>query len=120
MAAARTRVLVVEDDASIRLLCRVNLELRGYAVSEAATLAQARAALAGGDVQAVLLDLALGADDGLELLHELDDVPVALLTGGDRTGAGLAVLAKPFGLEELVATVERLAGPAVTGRLPTG
>jgi DNA-binding response OmpR family regulator len=114
------RVLVVDDDASIRLLCRVNLELRGYAVAEAATLAQAREVLMGGDVHAVLLDLALGADDGLELLPELDGVPVALLTGRDRPGVGLAVLDKPFELEELFSTVERLAGPTATGRLAGG
>ncbi len=110
MAAARTRVLVVDDDASIRLLCRVNLELRGYAVAEAATLAQARAVLAGGGVHAVLLDLALGADDGLELLPELRELPVALMTGRDGPGPAHPVLEKPFALEELVSTVELLAG----------
>jgi DNA-binding response OmpR family regulator len=114
------RVLVVDDDASIRLLCRVNLELRGYAVAEAATLVQARELLAGGGVHAVLLDLALGADDGLELLPELEGVPVALLTGRELPGAGLPVLEKPFELEELCSTVERLAGPAATGRLASG
>jgi len=114
------RVLVVDDDASIRLLCRVNLELRGYAVAEAATLAQAREMLAGGAVHAVLLDLALGADDGLELLPELGGVPVALLTGRERQGDALPVLGKPFELDELFSTVERLAGAAATGRLASG
>ena len=120
MAAARTCVLVVDDDASIRLVCRVNLELRGYAVAEAATLAEARVVLAGEDVHAVLLDLALGREDGLELIPELGALPVALMTGRDRTGSALASLEKPFDLDELVATVERLAGPAAVGRLPTG
>ena len=117
MSPAETRVLVVDDDASIRLLCRVNLELRGFAVAEAETLAQARAVLADEDVHAVLLDLVLGADDGLELVPELGDRPVALMTGRDRAGAGLAVLEKPFELDELVVVVERLVA---IGRLPTG
>lgn len=124
MDAASTRVLVVDDDASIRLLCRVNLELHGYAVDEAETLAQARAVLAEKEVQAVLLDLALGAEDGLALLHEVQagglGVPVVLLTGRDgAAAAGLAqaVLEKPFQLEELTSTVELLAGPAAMGRL---
>ncbi len=115
MAAARTCVLVVDDDASIRLLCRVNLELRGYAVAEAGTLAEARAALAAEDVHAVLLDLALGADDGLELLRELEEIPVALMTGRDEPGAARLVLEKPFALEQLVATVELLAGSLPAG-----
>ena len=33
-----TTVLVVEDDASLRLLCRLNLELERYSVLEAGTL----------------------------------------------------------------------------------
>lgn len=124
MAAAQTRVLVVDDDASIRLLCRVNLELNGYAVNEAESLAEARAVLAEVEVQAVLLDLALGAEDGLALLQELQvgglDVPVVLLTGRDGAateGLAQAVLQKPFQLEDLVSTIDLLAGPAGIGRL---
>ena len=124
MDSAPTRVLVVDDDAAIRLLCRVNLELAGYEVDEAETLAQARAVLAEKEVQAVLLDLALGAEDGLALLHEVRaggvDVPIVLLTGRDgAAAAGLAqaVLEKPFQLEELVSTVGLLAGSAGIGRL---
>lgn len=124
MAAAQTRVLVVDDDASIRLLCRVNLELHGYAVSEAESLAEARTVLAEVEVQAMLLDLALGAEDGLALLPELRagglDVPVVLLTGRDGEaveGLAQAVLRKPFQLEELVSTIDLLAGPKGIGRL---
>jgi DNA-binding response OmpR family regulator len=117
MAAAGKLVLVVDDDPSIRLLCRINLELGGYAVAEAETLAQARAVLAEGGVRAVLLDLRLGADDGLALLRELraggSDLPVALLTGrdgldGEADGLAHAILAKPFHLDELSSTVELL------------
>jgi DNA-binding response OmpR family regulator len=124
MAGANTRVLVVDDDASIRLLCRVNLELRGYAVNEAESLVEARAVLAEVEVQAVLLDLGLGAEDGLALLEELQagglDVPVVLLTGRDGAAAGglaQAVLQKPFQLEELISTIDLLAGPKGIGRL---
>ena len=35
-------VLVVDDERSLRLLCRVNLELEGHVVHEAGTLAEAR------------------------------------------------------------------------------
>ena len=43
-------VLIVDDDQSLRLLCRVNLELEGYGVIEARDAAEAEEALAGGDV----------------------------------------------------------------------
>ena len=111
------RILVVDDDASIRLLCRVNLELDGYEVLEATTLAEARALLAQDSVHAVLLDVHVGPDDGRELLAELQargHPPVALLTGSsDPTKVHPppdAVVPKPFTLEQLKQAVESLLG----------
>lgn len=114
-------VLVVDDDSSIRFICRVNLELEGWAVREAGTVEQARAELADGRVDVVLLDAHIGADSGLDFLNELrrdqPDLPVAMLTGsvGTQTFTDVpadAVLAKPFTLEELSETVRSLASPA--------
>ena len=110
-------VLVVEDDASLRLLCRVNLEVEGCRVLEAPTLGAARQLVANDSVEVVLLDVHLGQEDGLELLHELrrdrPSLPVALFTGSadidsvSRLGAD-EVLRKPFSLEGLSETVKRL------------
>lgn len=115
MASPNT-VLVVDDDPSIRLLCRLNLELEGCRVLEAASVAQARAELANEDVDVVLLDVHVGSENGVEFMHELrrahPDVKVALLTGSDRvedTGSD-AVIPKPFRLEQLTSTVANLAG----------
>jgi two-component system, NtrC family, response regulator AlgB len=112
-------VLVVDDDASIRLLCRINLELEGWTVREAATLAEAREQLADGAVEVVLLDVHVGADSGLEFLEELrrdhPGTPVAMLTGSVgmpeavEGSGGDAVIAKPFTLEQLTETVRTLA-----------
>ncbi len=117
-------MLVVDDDASLRLLCRINLELDGYEVIEAVSATAARAVLAGGGVDAVLLDLHLGNDDGRDLLHDLGDdrPPVALFTGSEQVSAELsalaeAVLAKPFELDALAATVERLVAHGATGQV---
>ena len=110
-------VLVVDDDRSIRFLCRVNLELEGWTVREAGTLAQARRELEERPVEVVLLDLHVGSERGLDFLDELrrdhPTVSVALLTGSvetssaDDVGAD-AVIAKPFTLEHLVETVRGL------------
>ena len=112
--AAQT-VLVVDDDDSLRLLCRVNLELDGFRVLEAGSLAEAREALAGGEVEAMLLDFHLGDGDGRELLKMLGDdrPPVALFTGSVTIDSALRALAdgvlpKPFSLEALAATVRGL------------
>jgi DNA-binding response OmpR family regulator len=113
-------VLVVDDDQSIRFLCRVNLELEGWTVREAGTLAEARRELADGVVDAVLLDLHVGLESGVQFLRELRTghagVPVALLTGSAETSSAAdvgadAVIPKPFTLEQLVETVRGLQRP---------
>ena len=112
---ART-ALVVDDDASIRLLCRLNLELEGWRVLEAATLAQARDQLAADSVDVVVLDVHVGSDNGIEFMGELraerPGLKVALLTGSEDVGdAGSdAVIPKPFTIEQLTSTVSKLAG----------
>jgi len=113
------RVLVVDDDGSLRLLCRINLELEGYAVREAATLADARAILEAEPVSVVLLDLHLGRESGETLLDELragePRIPVVVVTGSGELDAGEpplpadALLGKPFTIEALVETVRALA-----------
>ena len=67
---AATGVLVVDDEPSIRLLCKVNLELDGHEVLEAHSLATARAALAEEDVDVVVLDVHLRGERSDALLAE--------------------------------------------------
>ena len=107
--------LVVDDDAAIRVLVRINLELEGFAVSEAATLAEAAAAVQRDRPAVVLLDVHLGTEDTTELLAELraDGIPVAVVTGSadieDYEDAADGVLAKPFEPDTLIALAHRLA-----------
>jgi DNA-binding response OmpR family regulator len=109
------RALVVDDDAALRLLCRVNLELEGFAVREAATVAEAEAALAAERPDVVLLDVHLRGEQTHDLLARIraDGIPVALVTGSvdmsDYRDSADAMLAKPFVPEMLVETARRLA-----------
>jgi len=111
-------VLVVDDEPSIRLLCRINLELEGFDVLEAGTLAEARAAVSSRDVSVVLLDLRIGHETGADLVHELRNrqppVPIAFVTGSSEINPvdhdlADAYLRKPFTIEALLSTVRRLA-----------
>ena len=111
-------VLVVEDEQSLRLLCRVNLELDGHRVGEAASLAEARSAIERDQPDVILLDRHLGPDDGLELLDEIEalelPVRVVLLSGSSEVGPELrarvaGVLGKPFTLDSLAAAVSGVA-----------
>ena len=112
------RVLVVEDEEALRLLCRVNLELVGHRVTEAGSLGAARAALEAETPDVVLLDLHLGHEDGLELLDEIEALDLAsrvvLFSGTSEVGPELrarvgGVLGKPFALESLNAAVGGVA-----------
>jgi DNA-binding response OmpR family regulator len=111
-------VLIVDDDESLRLLCRVNLELDGYRVAEAPTVAAAEEALARGGVDLILLDVHVGADDGVELMRSLRQrdhgSPVILFTGSALLDAKTiaeadGVVPKPFRLEQLLDVVRSLA-----------
>ena len=110
-------VLIVDDDASLRLLCRVNLELDGYRVVEAANVAAAEEVLAGGEVDLILLDVHIGADDGIALMRSLrerrHEASVVLFTGSARldsetTAEADGVVPKPFRLEQLLGVVREL------------
>jgi DNA-binding response OmpR family regulator len=112
------KVLIVEDDAALRLLCRVNLELEGYRVVEAYSVGQAERALSADEVDLVLLDVHIGPDDGIELMRSLRDrghpAPVVLFSGSAQLGSETraeadGVIRKPFRLEELLEVVRRLA-----------
>jgi DNA-binding response OmpR family regulator len=118
------KVLIVDDDPSLRLLCRVNLELEGYRVVEARNVAEAEEAFTSGDVELVLLDIHIGADDGVELMRSLRKrglpAAVVLFTGSaqldrDTRAEADGVVPKPFQLDELLGVVRTLIGRAPAG-----
>ena len=117
-----TRVLVIDDESPIRLLCRVNLEAEGMVVLEAADgpsgLEKARAELP--DV--ILLDVMMPGLDGWQVAEELLDdertrgIPIIFLTARaelrDRArgldAGGIDYVTKPFNPVELAPLVTDL------------
>ena len=86
------RVLVVDDEASIRDSLRMILEYEGYRVDEAASGAEALARAAEGRPDAVLLDVKMPEMDGLEVLSAFRErgyeMPVLIISGhGDVSTA---------------------------------
>jgi two-component system KDP operon response regulator KdpE len=109
-----TRVLVVDDDAQLIRVLRVNLEARLFEVTVAMTGRQAIDAAAREPLDAVLLDLGLPDMDGVSVvraLRESKSVPIIILSGRSQTPAKVEALnagaddyvTKPFQIEELVA-----------------
>ena len=115
MAPVGASILVVEDDPSLRLVCRINLELESFRVREAEGIEEARAAVAAERPDVVFLDLHLGAGASDELLEELrdDGIPVVLVSGTvdvtEYEGRATEVMPKPFDPADLVAAAHRHA-----------
>jgi DNA-binding response OmpR family regulator len=118
-ASGGRRVLVIDDVKEMRVLIHRALSASGYMVDVAATLAQARHMDPGG-YDAVLVDAGLGADSGVDLVEALraEDPAAAgrclMMTGGagDAIPAGVAYLAKPFQLDDLLDAVRALHQPS--------
>ena len=62
------RILIVDDEPSMRRILASNLRQEGYEVIEAAGLAAARAAIAEDPFDAVITDQKMGDGEGLEVL----------------------------------------------------
>lgn len=114
---AAIRVLVVEDDVSLRTLIADYLERNGVSVTLASSAADVARRLNGSATDLILLDLQLGREDGLDILRTVraaHDTPIIIMTGNrsdeiDRV-VGLELgaddyLLKPLSLRELLARI---------------
>lgn len=116
-------ILLVEDDESLRHVLAVALRARGHVVDEVDSAEAAVTAIDGGlRPSLVLLDLNLPGVTGWDLLrarvlHAAGNPPVVIasaVTVDPRRLAEHAVagyLPKPFAVETLLATIERLLNP---------
>ena len=120
----RRRVLVVDDDAGIRLLLRATLAADEFALEEARSAEEAADVARFCKPSVVILDIGLPGIDGLTFCRDLKRNPaygaplVVLLTGAETTSEAVeeacpdAVLRKPFSPLELVTLLDRVSEPA--------
>ncbi len=126
------RVLVVDDEPAILRFLRAGLGSHGYGVIEARTADEALSEVRRKAADVVVLDLGLPDRDGLELIPEMRaadaGVPIIVLSSrGDEKSKVAALdggaddyVAKPFGMEELLARIRAAARHklAQQGELP--
>lgn len=118
---AQLKVLVVDDEPSIRLTMTEFLRRAGYEALAAADCEQAEAVMRAAEVDIAVLDINLPRRSGIELLQELSrrepHVPVIMITGEPnlaqlpeivRAGA-YDFIAKPVVKEAIIAAVARAA-----------
>ena len=110
------RILVVEDDAAIRDLISINLEMVGYSVLKASDGVFAKKVIEEENIDLVLLDVMLPKMDGFTLITKIRDreIPIIFVTAkesvldrvkGLRLGA-VDYIVKPFETIELLARIE--------------
>lgn len=109
-ATSEGRILVVDDESAIRLVCRVNLDSVGFDVLEAADGETALSVARTERPDLILLDVMLPGLDGWEVAEELAETPetreipiiflTARATGPDEVrgheAGGVAYIGKPF------------------------
>ncbi len=115
-----TKVLVIDDEAPIRLLCRVNLEAEGMEVVEASAGSEGLDLARAERPDVVLLDVMMPGLDGWNVAEQmvedpvLEGIPIVFLTAraelrdrarGLRIG-GVDYITKPFNPVELAPLVE--------------
>ena len=110
------RVLIIEDEATLRRVMVRNLAGRGLIVYEAATAAEAVAVALDERPDLLLLDINLPDRTGWDVLRELRDrgfTPPTVVVSAVRVSQGrlaefapLAYLPKPFPLEALLRIVQ--------------
>jgi len=109
-------VLLVDDDAGMRELVRLQLEREGYAVQEAASAAEGLAAIESRKPELILLDVMMPHVDGWEMLRQIQErygvgsIPVLMFSGqvdeaSERQASSSGArgfVGKGFDLDELV------------------
>ena len=127
---AMTRVLVIDDEAPIRLLCRVNLEAEGMQVLEASDGESGLSTALDERPDVILLDVMMPGRNGWEVAEELlaDDrtnaIPIVFLTARaevkDRARGidlgGVDYVTKPFNPVELAPLVRDLLHRVESGQ----
>ena len=117
----RTRVLVVDDDTSLSETLALGLTRRGYAITTAASAADALVSVAKDEIDVVLTDLSMREVSGIELCERIADdrrdIPVIMLTAFGSLDTAVAAIragaydfiTKPVELDALTIAIDRAA-----------
>ncbi|MEO2083770.1 MAG: sigma-54 dependent transcriptional regulator, partial [Desulfurobacteriaceae bacterium] len=110
------RILVADDEKSIRVVLKRYLESRGHEVVEASDGIEALRILKEEEIDVAFVDIRMPGKSGLDVLKEVRDVPIVILTAYgtmDYTVKAMELgaveyITKPFLFEEISAILEKL------------
>jgi excisionase family DNA binding protein len=112
-------VLIVDDDPRLREFVRVNLEMEGYSVIEAANAEEGLSSVEEAPPDLILLDVMMPGIDGWEMLrrvqerHGVGSIPVIMFSGKvDEADAAVTgahgFIGKPFDPQQLIESTKQL------------
>jgi two-component system nitrogen regulation response regulator GlnG len=109
------KILVADDERSIRLVLRKYLQSKGHEVVEATDGWEALETLNSGEVDFAFLDIKMPGLSGLEVLEKVEGIPIVILTAYgtmDFTVRAIELgavdyLTKPFSFEEIAQLLDR-------------
>ena len=118
----RRRILIVDDDERLREFVRVNLEMEGYSVREAASAEEGLSALDDEPPDLILLDVMMPQVDGWEMLrrvherHGVGAIPVIMFSGkvdeeslkAATSRGAQGFIGKPFNPQQLIDQTKQL------------
>jgi CheY-like chemotaxis protein len=135
-----SRILVIDDDAAVRMTIKLVLERDGHAVELASDGLAGMKAIKDGVFDLLIIDIFMPGMDGIETLREVrkhrPDLPVIMISGSSLAGPdvrepglqapdflAMAVklgavrsLQKPFKPRDIIAAVRQCLGDAASGR----
>jgi CheY-like chemotaxis protein len=121
-----SRILLVDDDDTLRDVMREGLKLAGYTVLEAANGTQAVRIASAQPFDLLLTDIIMPDKEGFETIAEIrdkfPDKPIVAMSGGGHVGAGdyleiaqklgaKVTLEKPFPIRRLIEVLKELCPP---------
>ncbi len=126
--AAKPVILVVEDDADLRKILRLQLSSQGYEVLEAENGQLGFEAMQSGRPSCVILDLMMPVMDGFGFLkrarsmNQLQNIPILILTASEDERNRIrgfqyqadAYMGKPYDLDKLTTEVKKLVNRNVS------
>ena len=119
--SSKCTILIAEDDLPTQKLLRALMQRSGFATAEVASASEAIAQLEANHFDAVILDLMMRESEGRTVLAHLSarptPPPVVICTPLSAQQIGAvdervvrAIIRKPFDIEQLITTVQTLAG----------
>ena len=131
MSNDKTKVLAVDDDASVREYYEQGLSVLGFQVACAPDAKRAREYLAQNRPDVILMDIMMPETDGITLTRELRDdsktsgIPIIVVSGLEDAGTlndallfgAVDYMVKPIDLDTLKAKIERAAAAGAKRRI---